>query len=163
MRLFCFLHNRIFINIYKVLLQISICKMNIKKILHYTALFTSIALIASCFIPWVHYNSIDTTFTGYNVKPFVTGTNLGRGGIPITIFAVLSFVLTALPTVAAKRTNMFVCALLMAYAMSRHMVFTASLFEGEVVKLAGIYLIVILPIIMLVCSVFPYLKKEQEL
>jgi hypothetical protein len=137
--------------------------MNIKKILHYTALLTCIALVATCFIPWVHYNSINTTFTGYNVKPFPTGTTLGRAGIPITILAVLSFILVAIPTVASKRANMFVCALLLAYTISKHVVFTASLFENEVEKLAGIYLIVILSIVMVVCSIFPYLKKEQEL
>ncbi len=137
--------------------------MNYKKILHYTALLTCIALVATCFIPWVHYNSIDTTFNGFNVKPFPTGVNYGRAGKIITILVSVSFLLTALPYIVAKRANMFVCAILVAYSMRTYVLFTGSLFEGEVVKLAGIYLIVLLSFLLVVCSVFPYLKKEESL
>ena len=37
-----------------------------------------------------------------------------------------------------------------------------NLFDGEVTKLAGIYLIVFLSFVMVICSVFPYLKKEER-
>jgi hypothetical protein len=137
--------------------------MNFKKLLHYAALLICIALIATCFMPWVHYNSINETFTGFNVKPFATGVNLGRAGKIITIFTTISFLLTALPFIAAKRANMFVCALLMAYTIRTYIVFTGSIFEGEVVKLAGIYLINILALCLVVCSIFPYLKNEESL
>ncbi len=135
--------------------------MNYKKILHYTSIMSCIALIATCFIPWVHYNNIDVTFNGYNVKRFATGVYYGRAGIIITIFAATSCLLTLTQSVVAKRINMFLCALLVAYTLRTYVIFTGSLFDGEVTKLAGIYLIVILSLVMVICSVFPYLKKEQ--
>jgi cytochrome bd-type quinol oxidase subunit 2 len=136
--------------------------MNYKKNLHYIAILTCIALIATCFIPWVHYNSIDTTFNGYNVKPFSTGVNYGRAGKIITILVSISFLLTLLPYVAAKRTNMFVAALLVAYTIRTYILFTGSLFEGEVVKLAGIYLIIALSFVILICSIFPNLNEDKS-
>jgi hypothetical protein len=135
--------------------------MNHKTILHYTALLTCIALIITCFIPWVHYNSINVTFTGFNVKPFATGVTLGKAGKIITIFTSISFVLTLLPYIASKRANMFVCALLVAYTIRTYVVFTGSLFEDEVVKLLGIYLINVFSLILMVCSIFPKIKSED--
>ena len=136
--------------------------MNYKKILHYLAIVATLAIIATCFIPWVHYNNIDVTFNGYNVKKFATGVYYGRAGIIITIFAAISLLFTLLPSIVAKRVNMFLCALLVAYTLRTYVIFTGSLFDGEVTKLAGIYLIVFLSFVMVICSVFPYLKKEEK-
>jgi hypothetical protein len=135
--------------------------MNFKKILHYFSLLICVALIATCFIPWVHYNSINETFTGYNVKKFATGVYYGRAGLVITYFVAAIILLTLLPYIAAKRANMFVCALLVAYTLRTYVIFTGAMFDGEVEKLSGIYLIVLLSLILVVCSVFPYLKKEE--
>lgn len=136
--------------------------MNYKKNLHYLSIVATLAIIATCFIPWVHYNNIDVTFNGYNVKRFATGVYYGRAGIIITIFAAISFLLTITQSLVAKRINMFLCALLVAYTLRTYVIFTGSLFDGEVTKLAGIYLIVLLSFVMVICSVFPYLKKEEK-
>jgi uncharacterized membrane protein len=135
--------------------------MNYKKPIQYIAIIASIALIATCFIPWVHYNSINETFTGFNVKRFATGVYYGRAGLIVTIFTSLNLLLTLLPYSALKRINMFVCALLFAYSIRTYVLFTGSLFDGEVVKLSGIYLIVILSLILVVCSIFPNIKEDD--
>ena len=137
--------------------------MQYKKVIHYVAIITCIALIVTCFIPWVHYNSVNTTFTGFNVKQFSTGVYYGKAGIIITALCVISLLCTLVPYIVVKRINMFLCAFLVAYCVRTYVLFTGSLFEGEVLKLAGIYLIVFLSIVMVVCSVFPYLKKEEKL
>ncbi len=135
--------------------------MNYKKIIQYIAIISCITLIATCFIPWVHYNSINVTFTGFNVKRFATGVFYGRAGLIITIFTSLSLLLTVLPYSALKRINMFVSALLFAYSIRTYVLFTGSLFDGEVVKLSGIYLIIILSLIIVVCSIFPNIKEDD--
>ena len=136
--------------------------MNYKKNLHYLAIIATLGIITTCFIPWVHYNNINVTFNGYNVKKFATGVYYGRAGIIITIFAAISLLFTLMPSIVAKRVNMFLCALLVAYTLRTYVIFTGSLFDGEVTKLAGIYLIVFLSFVMVICSVFPYLKKEER-
>jgi hypothetical protein len=135
--------------------------MPFKKILHYFALVLCVVIVASCFLPWTHYNSIDVTFTGFNVKRFSTGVYLGRAGLVISIITGISFLLFLIPKISAKRANMFVCALLMAYTLRTYVVFTGSVFEGEVVTYAGLYLVNLFAAALLVCSIFPYVKNEK--
>ncbi|MEO8772021.1 MAG: hypothetical protein ABI402_18125 [Ferruginibacter sp.] len=125
------------------------------KFMYYTGLMATVAIIGCCFLPWVHFNSTNTTFTGYNVTKFVTGNYYGRAGIPITILSIVVLILMLLPQLWAKRTNLFMAALLFAYCIRTYIIFTSSLFEGEVEKLVGIYMIVLLSFIMLVASLFP--------
>jgi hypothetical protein len=131
-----------------------------KKIIQIIAVFACILLVVLCFTPWVHYNSIDTTFTGYHVTKFNTGVYYGRAGIIITILTSISLACTLLPFIFFKRMNMFVCALLFAYTIRTYVLFTGSLFDGEVVKYLSIYLIMVVSFIILVCSVFPNLNEE---
>jgi hypothetical protein len=122
---------------------------------HYTAIISCIALIVVCFIPWVHYTNINETFTGFHVKKFVTGNNYGRAGILITIFTLIIFLCNISSNLFAKRANLFICALLFAYCIRTYIIFTSALFEGKPIKLAGIYLIIFLSAILLVCAAFP--------
>lgn len=59
------------------------------------------------------------------------------------------------PKPGAKRVNLFIAALLMAYAIRTFVVFTGSLIKGDVENKIGIYLVILLPIIILVSTVFP--------
>ncbi len=135
--------------------------MSYKKLLQYFSLFICVILIATCFMPWVHIVPINTTLNGFNAKPFANGTDYGRAGIWISIFCVINFILTLLPFVAAKRANMFVASLLLAYTISKYTIFSSSIEVGDVIKFAGIYLIVLLSFVLVICSVFPYLKEEE--
>ncbi len=131
------------------------------KYYHYTGLLCCLLLIAACFMPWTHYNSINETFNGFNVKRFSTGNYYGKAGRIITIFTILIFVLMLVPKLWAKRVNLFLSALLFAYCIRTYIIFTNSLFEGEVEKKAGIYLIILFSFLVLLTSVFP--KKEHNL
>lgn len=126
-----------------------------ENIFHIGSLACCIALVAVCFIPWVYYKSIHETFTGYHVTKFVTGVYYGKAGIFITVFSAIIFLLTIWKNNGAKKVSLFAAALLFAYCIRTYILFTGSLFEGEVVKLPGIYLIVFLSFILLVCSAFP--------
>lgn len=105
--------------------------MNIKSIIHYTAIVSSIAIIVICFVPWVHYNSINTTFTGMNVTKFSTGVYYGKAGKIIAIFASASLLFTLLPFTILKRANMFVSAFLFAYCIRTYILFTGSLLKAK--------------------------------
>ena len=125
------------------------------RFMQIAGIIASIMLVAACFMPWVHYNNINETFTGFHVTKFSTGNYYGRAGITVTFFAAVIFVLMLIPNLWAKRVNLFLSAILFAYCIRTYIIFTSALFEGEVEKKAGIYLIVILSFIMLVASVFP--------
>ena len=126
--------------------------------MHLAGIAACISIIAACFLPWVHYNNIHETFTGFHVIKFATGNYYGKAGIPITVFASVILLLMLIPKTFAKRANLFVSALLFAYCIRTYIIFTSALFEGEVEKFAGIYLIVGLSIVILVASLFPKQK-----
>lgn len=130
------------------------------KIMHYTGIVASLAIIIACFLPWAHYNNIDQTFTGFNVTRFSTGNYYGKAGIIITAFTILILIFMILPRLWAKRINLFLTALLFAYCIRTYIIFTSALFEGEVEKRAGIYLIIILSFLMLAASVFPKMGQQ---
>ncbi|MBS1743620.1 MAG: hypothetical protein JST81_11355 [Bacteroidetes bacterium] len=125
------------------------------KIMYYTGIVASVAIILVCFIPWVHYNNINETFTGFHVKRFVTGNYYGKAGVIISIMSSIILLCMLLPQTWAKRFNLFFAALLFAYCIRTYIIFTSALFEGEVEKKAGIYLIIILSFLMLAACLFP--------
>jgi len=132
------------------------------KIMHWVGILACISMIATCFMPWVHYNNINETFTGFRVIKFSTGNYYGKAGVPITLFTGIILLLIFVPKVLAKRVNLFLAALLFAYCIRTYIIFTSALFEGEVEKLAGIYLIVVLSFIILVTTLFPKLGDEKS-
>ena len=132
------------------------------KFCHYTGIVVCIALVLSCFLPWVHYNSINETFTGYHVTRFSTNNYYGRAGIVITIMTALVFILFITPKIWAKRINFFLSGLIFAYCIRTYIIFTGSLFEGEVETRIGMYLVVVLSFLLLVCSVFPKIDINSE-
>jgi hypothetical protein len=132
------------------------------KIAYYTGVLSAIALIICCFIPWVHYNNINETFTGYHVVKFAGGSYYGKAGIIITFISVVILSFMLMPRLWAKRANLFLAALLFAYCVRTYVLFTGALFEGEVEKLAGIYLIVILSFLVLLGAVFPRLGNSRH-
>ena len=133
------------------------------KVFHYIGLGSCIFLIIACFLPWTYYVHPNITFTGFNVQTFPSGINYGRAGYPISILTAIILVLMLLPKIGAKKTNLFLAGLLMAYAIRTFVVFTGSLLPGDVEKKIGIYLVIFLPILILISAVFPKEGREKKL
>lgn len=133
------------------------------KIFRIAGALACLALIITCFIPWVHYNSVNLTFNGVNVIPFDTGNYYGKAGYPIITLTVIIFLLMFVNRIWAKRLNLFLNALLIAYTIRTYIIFTSALFVNEVDKKAGIYLVLILPVIMMVGCLSAEVKAKKEI
>lgn len=120
-----------------------------------------IALVVTCLLPWVHYNNINITFNGFNVEPFDTGNFYGKAGYPISFFSVIILGLMFVNKIWAKRLNIFLAAFLIAYSIRTYIIFTSALFENEIEKLPGIYLVVILPILIMIGCLSAELKVKS--
>ena len=134
----------------------------LSKVSHLIGITACLAIIGACFLPWCHYNNINETFTGFNVTRFSTGNYYGRSGRVITIFSGIILLLMMVKKVWAKRINLFMAALLFAYCIRTYIIFTSALFEGEVEKKAGIYLIIIFSAIIMISAVFPKIELKKE-
>lgn len=128
------------------------------KILHYSGLAACIALIISCFLPWAYFADINQHFTGlYSYK-----NEYGRPGKFLIVVAVIVFVFMLLPKVWAKRTNLFICALGVGYAIKSYILFTSCYKAYCPETKPAIFIMLISTIVMLAAAIFPNLKLEEK-
>lgn len=128
------------------------------KYSNYLGILAAIVLIVACFIPWAHYPDIDKTFTGF----FSEQNRYGKPGKALVFFAVLAIILFIAPKVWAKRLNMVITALALAFSVRCYMLFTACYRGTCPEKETGIYLIVITSFVMIIASVLPDLKLKDR-
>lgn len=114
----------------------------------------AILLVVACFIPWTFYPDLNKYFTGF----FSENRQYGRPGKLLVAFALISSALFAIPKVWAKRWNLLMGALLVAYAIRCFIVFSGCYHGVCPAKQAGIWLMLISSIVMLVMTLLPDLK-----
>ncbi|HPH92058.1 MAG TPA: hypothetical protein PLZ68_14655 [Ferruginibacter sp.] len=128
------------------------------KILQRVGLVACLVLVIACFMPWTYHEDLKESFTGfYSHENFY-----GKPGRFLTIIAVIAFALMYLPKIWAKRTNLFVCALGVGYAIKSYILFTSCYNAYCPEKKAGIYLMLVASVVMLVASAFPDLKLKDK-
>lgn len=134
------------------------------KYLHWLGLAACIGLIVSCFLPWAHYadptmlKEADRTFTGF----YSYDNHYGKPGKFLVLFAAITFVFMLLPKVWAKRANLFICAVTLAYAIKTFILFGSCYNNYCPQKLFGLYLMVACTVVMLISAGFPKLKLEVK-
>ena len=134
------------------------------KYLHWIGIAACLTLIISCFLPWGYYadpqivNEAERTFTGL----YSFHNQYGKPGKFLVIIGILTLVFMQLPKVWAKRTNLFICALGVAYAISAFIKFASCYNNYCPQKLFGLYLMLSCMIVMLIASAFPNVKLSDN-
>ncbi len=133
-----------------------------KKLFMYLGLATALLLLITCFLPWTSYPDVNLTFTGFNVEPFATGNFYGKAGYPVAVLTVIVGLLFLIPRIWAKRLAVFIAGLLLSYTIRTYIIFTSGVVEGDVVKHAGIYLLVLCSALLFLSSLFPYMPLQKR-
>jgi len=118
----------------------------------------AITLIVSCFMTWVVVQSKNITVSGVDA----TGTNFGKPGYFHLIMVAFFLVFSLLPRAWAKRANLLVAALNMAWAIRNYFLVTTCRGGDCPEKHIAIYLILFTSLLMLAASMFPDLKQTQK-
>jgi len=113
--------------------------------------FGCIALIASCFLPWIYIPSINTVVTGMKSG----STNFGSPGMLHIFFSVIAVVFFLIPKIWAKRANVVFCTLNFAWALKNYLLISRCEAGECPEKQAGIFIIVALSLLMMVMSLIP--------
>ncbi|MGB4844106.1 MAG: hypothetical protein WBP16_06560 [Ferruginibacter sp.] len=128
------------------------------KYLHWLGIAACITLIVCCFLPWVYYADINQTFTGfYSYK-----NEYGKPGKFLVLLASIALLFIIIPKIWAKRANLFICAITVAYAVKTFILFGSCYNNYCPEKLFSLYLMVAVSIIMLIASGFPHLKLVNK-
>jgi hypothetical protein len=118
----------------------------------------ALVLFLSCFLTWVVIPSKNIIVTGVDAS----GTYFGKPGYFNLLMTFFFLLFTLLPKIWAKRSNLLITALNLAWAVRNYFIISACR-EGECPeKHTGIYLMLIASLFMLVSSLFPDLKLPRE-
>ena len=129
----------------------------IVKYLHWLGIMACITLIVSCFLPWVYYADINQTFTGF----YSYQNQYGRPGKLLLTFGTVTLIFMLLSKTWAKRANLFICAMILAYAIKTYILFSSCYNNYCPQKLFSIYLMVFCTVLMLVASIFPKMNMKE--
>jgi hypothetical protein len=116
----------------------------------------ALLLIAACFMPWAYFPDLGKDFTGF----FSEKNIYGRPGKVLIFFSVIEIPLFLIPKVWAKRTNIFVSALAIAFAIKSYVLYTSC--SGGLCpdKKIGIFLVLAAALIALVAALLPDLPVQ---
>lgn len=121
-------------------------------------LVAAIILIISCFLPWAYYPDLDKTFNGF----FSEGNVYGKPGKVFVFFAIMTIFLFLVPRVWAKRLNMLLCILILAFTIKTYILFT-SCYRGICpFKKEGLYILMVSSLIILIAAVLPDMKLKER-
>lgn len=121
-------------------------------------ILAAIGLVISCFFPWSIIISKNLSISGFAAE----GTSFGRPGLFHAIFCTASVLFFAVPRIWAKRTNVFIGAINLAWAI-RNYVLVSSCMLGECPeKQPALYVVLGCAIIMQLMVLFPNLQVENK-
>jgi len=111
----------------------------------------ALTLIISCFFPWVFIESKNITVTGIESA----GTNFGKPGYFHLFLAAIYLFFTFISKIWAKRWNLLIVALNIAWAARNYCIISACSGGECPEKNAALYIVLISSLLMLVAALFP--------
>ena len=128
------------------------------RYLKWIGVLSALLLVVACFLPWIHIESKDIIVTGVDAPK----TNYGRPGYFNLLMTVFFIVFTLIQRVWAKRANLLVVALNVAWSIRNYFILsTCQAGECPLVQPA-LYGLLVLSILMLISGLFPDMKLKQD-
>ena len=128
------------------------------KFSQWIGILAAFVLIISGFMNWTWYPDIHKYFTG-----FVSENNIyGKPGKIFIYFSSVAILFFILPRIWAKRWNVFVCTLIMAFAIRTFILYTSCYSGVCPVKQPGIWIMVASAALMLLCALLPDMKLKEK-
>jgi hypothetical protein len=128
------------------------------RYMKWIGLAAAILLIVSCLSPWVFIESKKLTVSGVDT----TGTNFGKPGYFHFVMTFFFLLFSFIPRVWAKRLNLGVTALNLAWAIRNYFIISSCQAGDCPDKQISIYLIVLASVLMLLAAMFPDMKLPEE-
>lgn len=126
------------------------------QIIKWLGVAAAIALIVSCYLPWVVIESKEIVISGVET----TGTNFGKPGYFHLALAGLYLLFVLIDRVWSKRVNIFISAFNVAWAL-RNFAIVSACSGGECPeKQVGLYLVLISSLTMMFSVLFSGAKER---
>ncbi len=114
----------------------------------------AIVVMVACYLPWVEIPTIQKIVTGMDNK----GTNFGKPAKLHLILSGIAIVLYLIPKIWAKRINIIICLLAVAWGVRNFLLYARCEMGTCPERAYGLYLLLFGSIVMLIMALFPDLK-----
>lgn len=128
------------------------------KYSQWIGIVASIILVIAGFLPWTYHPDLNKNFTGF----FSENNVYGKPGYVLVVMSIITIVFFAIQRVWAKRWNMFICALVLSYAIKSFIMFSGCYRGICPDKLAGLWIMLAAAALMMVMALFPDIKLKEE-
>ena len=128
------------------------------KYIKWVGLLAALLLVFICFIPWTYHADVGKNFTGF----FSEKNTYGKPGVFFVFFGIVFIALTLIAKVWTGRINLFLSAIMVAYAFKTYILYTSCYNAYCPEKKAGIYLLVICNLMVLLAAVFPDIRINNR-
>lgn len=122
------------------------------------ALAAAILLIVSAFTPWIIIEDRKIVVSGIDAA----GTNFGKPAYLHFVFTFLYIVFVFTPRIWAKRINLAIAGINLAWALRNFIVIPACQAGDCPEKQTGIYLMALASLLMLVAALFPEIELPEK-
>lgn len=115
-------------------------------------------LVFSCFLPWIVVTGPNISAGGMDAG----GTNFGKPGYFHLFFALLFLTFHLIPRLWAKRANLVVVALNMAWAIRNFFILAICRGGDCPERFLGLWLMLLASVLMLLAALFPDVKMNEK-
>jgi hypothetical protein len=133
---------------------------NTMKYTQYIGIAAAIALVIVCTLPWVYIPSLHIYLSGLNGRSsadLTFGNQIQSHGFFATAMIICFYV----PRIWAKRLNVFLGAINLAWAFKNFLIFSMCRGGECPEKQVGLYLLLVLATILFVMSLLPKLDVKK--
>jgi hypothetical protein len=116
-----------------------------------------VVLICS-FLPWSIVVSEQITISGFDTK----GTSFGRPGLFLNFFTVIALIFFVVPSIWAKRTNIFIGAIVFAWSVRNYILVSTCLMGECPVKQPALYVLVGASFIVMIMTLLPKINTTKK-
>lgn len=118
----------------------------------------AILLMLSGLLNWAWFPDLQQYFTGF----YTYNNTYGRPGRVFIVLGTIAIIFYLVPRIWAKRINMFVCILILAYAIKTFILYSGCYRGVCPEKQAGLWAMLVLSALMFAASLLPDLKLKKN-
>jgi hypothetical protein len=128
------------------------------KYSQWIGILAAIILVIASYLPWTYHPDLNKHFTGF----FSENNIYGKPGYVFIVLSVFAIAFFAIQKIWAKRWNLLICAITLAYAIKSYIVFTGCYHGICPEKKTGIWLMLAATLLMLGMSLVPDMKLKGQ-
>jgi len=128
------------------------------KYSQYIGILACLVVLICSFLPWSIVVSEQITISGFDT----TGSRFGKPGLFLNFFTGISLLFFIIPTIWAKRTNIFLGAVVFAWSVRNYILVSTCLMGECPVKQPALYVLVGASFVVMIMSLLPKINTSKK-